>query len=193
MERVLRGTDYPNLSALSLWNIERDDAINLFSSKICSISIFPYGIIHRKKIFSFFHYFDETIFTGTLKNRIRSFSIDMNTNEERRSRRTTSEAVFTHILSTFSNFRRLNLNPNALWHQHLSFDTLSPSVRSSTLLELHVCVFDFNDCLRLLDGRFRQLRIFDVKIDSLFASLSDVIDNEVYNHLMSISRLIERN
>ena len=137
-------------------------------------------------LFHSLDYLDETIFTGTLKNRIRSFSIDMNTNGGRRPRRTTSETLFTHILSIFPNLRTLNLNPNALWHQHLFFDTLSPNVRSSILLELHVCVFGFNDCLRLLDGRFSQLRIFDVKIDSLFASSSDVIDNEV-DHLISIS------
>ena len=116
----------------------------------------------------------------------------MDTNGERRPKRTTIEALFTHILSTFSNLRTLNFNPNALWHQHLSFDTLSPSVRSSTVLELHVCVFGFNDCLRFLDGGFSQLRIFDVKIDYIFASLSDVIDNKV-NHLISVFRLIERN
>ena len=52
MERVLRATDYPNLSALSLWDIDTDDAKNLFSGKIYSISIFPYGIIHRKKMWS---------------------------------------------------------------------------------------------------------------------------------------------
>ena len=149
----------------------------------------------EENVFSFFHsldYLDETIFTGTLKNRIRSFSIDVDTNGERRPKRTTIEALFTHILSTFSNLRTLNFNPNALWHQHLSFDTLSPSVRSSTVLELHVCVFGFNDCLRFLDGGFSQLRIFDVKIDYIFASLSDVIDNKV-NHLISVFRLIERN
>ena len=33
IERVLRATDYPNLSALSLWNIETDDVTNLFSGK----------------------------------------------------------------------------------------------------------------------------------------------------------------
>ena len=43
MKRVLRGRDYPNLSALTLWNIEADDATNLFS-----------GMIYSKKIFSFF-------------------------------------------------------------------------------------------------------------------------------------------
>ena len=127
-----------------------------------------------------------------MKNRVRSLSIDMDTNGRIRPRRNTSEGLLTHILSTFSNLRRLNLNPSALWHQHFFFEMLSPSVKSSILLELHVCVFSFNDCLRFLDGRFNQLRIFDVKIDSMVGSLSDVIDDKVHQ-LISISRLIERN
>ena len=40
----------------------------------------------------------------------------------------------------------------------------SPTIFSSTLLELHIKLVKFHDCLYLLDGRFNQLRKFHVDI-----------------------------
>lgn len=48
-----------------------------------------------------------------------------------------------------------------------SLEMLSPTVISSTLFELSVCLISFEDCLPLLDGRFNQLRLFDAKIESI--------------------------
>jgi hypothetical protein len=62
--------------------------------------------------------------------------------------------VFTHILTMFTNLKYLKLGPTLCWYQQLSFKNSHSSVVSSTLLELHVYVPFFTDCLDLLDGRF---------------------------------------
>lgn len=86
--------------------------------------------------------------------------------------------VFTQIFTIFSNLQHLNLHPSSIGSERLSFNMLSPTVISSTLLELHVCVRHLSDCLYLLDGRFNQLRSFHV--DTSFISSSDItIDNKV--------------
>ena len=65
----------------------------------------------------------------------------------------------------------------AQFHQ-ISFDISPPSVFSSTLLELHVSLSSFTDCLYLLDGRFNRLHTFHVRIPQIAASTL-TIKNEV--------------
>jgi hypothetical protein len=45
---------------------------------------------------------------------------------------------------------------------YLTFGIQSPMFSSSTLVELHMNIYLFDDCLFLLDGRFNQLRILFV-------------------------------
>ncbi len=56
-----------------------------------------------------------------------------------------------------------------MWYQRLSFNEF-PTVASSTLLELHVCLRYFDDCLYLLDGRFNQLHTFCVDLKHIVSS-----------------------
>ena len=134
--------------------------------------------VFSKNLFYSFDYLDETIFACTLKNQISALTIDINTNEGKRPNVTTTETFLIDILTMFPNLRILNLAQNAFWHQHLSFATLPPTVVSSTLLELYVCLIKFDDCLSLLNGRFKQLRTFDAKVQSIWSS-SSIIDNKV--------------
>lgn len=79
--------------------------------------------------------------------------------------------IFTRILNTLSNlnyFKFISLSDD--YEQHLSFERNSPKFFSSNLLELHVHVCDFNDCLYLLDGHFEQLRTFNIIISSSLLS-----------------------
>jgi len=46
----------------------------------------------------------------------------------------------------------------------VSFDHQSPTFFSSTLVELHINVYRFNDCLYLLAGRLPQLHTLFVKV-----------------------------
>jgi hypothetical protein len=72
----------------------------------------------------------------------------------------------------------LNIGPSSIWYQYLSFDISPPTVISSTLLELHVCLTKFSDCLYLLDGRFNQLHTFHVNVEFITSSRS-IINNKV--------------
>lgn len=76
--------------------------------------------------------------------------------------------IFASIMNMFSNLKFLNYDPFDSPHQWISFEYIHQPISSSTLLELHVNVRYFNDCLRLLDGRFSQLAVFNVKIDTSF-------------------------
>ncbi len=95
--------------------------------------------------------------------------------------------IFTHIFPMLTNLQYLNFAPSAISYQELSFDISFPLVFSTNLLELHVNLDQFIDCLYLLDGRFNQLRKLYVNISLIIASRL-VIDSKV-NY--SISNLKE--
>ncbi len=86
--------------------------------------------------------------------------------------------MFTHILNTFTNLQCLNFDSFFLCYQRISFCSSSPTVFSSTLLELRVKVMNVQDCLYLLDGRFSQLQTFFVDI-GISSSRSVLIINKV--------------
>ncbi len=78
----------------------------------------------------------------------------------------------------FPNLQYLNFCPSSIFYQRLSFGVSPPTIISSTLLELRVCLHDFTDCLHLLDGRFNQLHTLHVYILFIFSS-DTTINNEV--------------
>jgi hypothetical protein len=57
---------------------------------------------------------------------------------------------------------------------------LEPPRFSSSLTTLHINVEDFNDCLYLLDGRFKQLHTFYVNVHIFLPPLSTIV-NQVDN------------
>ncbi|CAF4303641.1 unnamed protein product, partial [Rotaria sordida] len=61
----------------------------------------------------------------------------------------------------------LNFNPFSSYNKSLSFPNSSPTFISSNLLELHVSLGNFIDCLYILDGRVNQLRTFHVNISCI--------------------------
>jgi hypothetical protein len=85
----------------------------------------------------------------------------------------------------FPNLQHLNYCSSAIWYQHLSFHNPPPSVISTNLLELHVCLGHFSDCLYLLDGRFCQLHSFHVNIHRINSSRL-TINNKVDPLLINI-------
>jgi hypothetical protein len=88
-------------------------------------------------------------------------------------------SVFTHILSVFSNICDLKLySPSDFCVQRLSFEDHRPTSFSSTLMEFHVRVLSFSDCLYLLDGRFNQLHTLIVTIGWILPPPS-MINNKV--------------
>ncbi len=78
----------------------------------------------------------------------------------------------------FTNLRYLNFGPSSISYQYLLFPSSTRTFMSSTLLELHVALGNFLDCLYILDGRFSQLRTFHIKITNI-SSFDVNTDNKV--------------
>ncbi|CAF2954961.1 unnamed protein product [Rotaria sp. Silwood2] len=151
MTRILLCTDYPKLCGLGLYNLDRQKAIRLVS--------------------------DETLLFHKFKSKILSLVIKMSRNGHISIEENANTFIFTHIFTMFTNLQYLNFASSCMSYQILSFDLSPPSVFSSNLLELHVNLDRFNDCLYLLDGRFNQLRKLYVNIYEIIPSRL-VIDNK---------------
>jgi hypothetical protein len=90
--------------------------------------------------------------------------------------------LLTRIFTVFTNLTYLNLNKFTRIRIDHSNIFIPTTFSSSTLVELHINVARFGDCLYLLDGRFDQLRSFYIKISIISSHLmnpSSVIDNKV--------------
>ncbi|CAF3395329.1 unnamed protein product [Rotaria sp. Silwood1] len=161
IKRILRSANYPALYGFGLYNIEAKEAINLF--------------------------FDETLFSWTLKNQISALVIDISTNGQRTSTEDVNVLLFIHILTVFPNLRYLNFGPSSIWYQQLSYDTQLSTMISSSLLELHVCLPDLIDCIYLLDGCFNQLRTLHVNITYTMSSNSTINNKEKLPNLRFFS------
>jgi hypothetical protein len=71
--------------------------------------------------------------------------------------------IFMNILIMCQKLRHFKFYTSVPWGcGYISFGKQSPMFTSSTLVELHMTVYRFDECLFLLDGRFNQLRILFV-------------------------------
>jgi hypothetical protein len=132
-------------------------------------------------IFYSFYYLDKTSVICTLKKQILSLVVDINKKEIYSFPKDDSNAIiFAHIFSMFTNLRYLKFCLSADYHQRLSFQTTSLTVISTNLLDLRVCLDNFNDCLYLLDGRFQQLHTLYVDIAFIFSSPLTIKNEVVY-------------
>ncbi|CAF4696160.1 unnamed protein product, partial [Rotaria sp. Silwood2] len=143
MERILLATNYPNLYAISLYNIQPKTAMDLLTN--------------------------ETSVIRTLKNQLLSLTIDISTQKLQHFPIDGNAIIFNHIISMFTNLQYLNFGPSSICDEQLYFCFNRLTAVSTNLLELHVCLNTFFDCLYLLDGHFNQLRTFyaDKKLSSL--------------------------
>ena len=73
--------------------------------------------------------------------------------------------LFSNILLLFTNVLHLKFYAlDDFLCGHVSFVDRSPIFFSSTLVELHVNLYCWNDCLYLLDGRLPRLHTLFVKV-----------------------------
>ena len=86
--------------------------------------------------------------------------------------------IFQCIINTFTNLQYLNFCPSSIWYSRISLTGFTENLVSSTLLELHVTVSKFDDCLYLLDGRFNKLHTFYVNVADIQSS-QQTINNRV--------------
>ncbi|CAM4960791.1 unnamed protein product [Rotaria socialis] len=171
MERILRATNFPNLSGISLHNIQAKTAIDLFTEQTSVIHI--------------------------LKNQLLSFTIDVSAKTERYERNRNA-IIFHHILTVFTNLQYFNFDRSSIYDERLFFSMRSPTVISTNLLELHVSLLTFGDCLYLLDGHFNQLRSLYVDVNMIISSDRSVNNTKelsslkcFYLHCETITRVYD--
>lgn len=115
---------------------------------------------------------DETFITDLLKKQITSL-VNRTTGYEYPYGINT--LIFTNLINMIGNLICLNFDSTNVCYQTISFVNISPFISSSTLSELYIKVHSVDDCLYLLDGRFDQLRVLNIKImSSGFRSVSNV-------------------
>ncbi len=92
--------------------------------------------------------------------------------------------LFAQILNTLDKLKCLKFDSLLFYDQRMSVVYSPPMIFSSSLLELHVIVDSFDDCLYLLDGRLNQLQIFYVDVQHSFTR-PGLKEKKVYLHLRS--------
>jgi hypothetical protein len=113
-------------------------------------------------------YLDGTSFNQIDKNQILSLIIMITDPGRKRLTEYTITAVCTRVFTVFTNLRNLNISSSDYIHfPRLSFENELPMFSSSALMELRINLTNMNDCYYLLDGRFNQLHILYVNINSL--------------------------
>ena len=119
------------------------------------------------------------------KNRITTLTITIAENKMIPLILDTMYIVCTHVLATFSNLKCLKFHPysdvNIDGTERLSFESREGMIFiSSSLIELHINVEDFTDCLYLLDGRLKQLHTFYVNVHYFTPPSSAIISKVDY-------------
>lgn len=120
---------------------------------------------------------DESIFGHIFKYQITELILqndDSNTNEQSLEEYTVN--VYASILILFENLKHLSIIESSITdYPPLSIcDLPSTTFCSSILTKLCIDVYDFDDCLCLLDGRLKQLRTFIVRICFIESNSSHV-------------------
>jgi hypothetical protein len=105
---------------------------------------------------------DKSSLIRIFQNQIVTLSVTGNSNHDRYSMNNLAN-FFSYIVTMFTNLLHLK------FYQPSSFILFNeqPSLFSSTLLELHINVYLFDDCLYILDGRLNQLHTLFVHVDQI--------------------------
>ncbi|CAF1373781.1 unnamed protein product [Adineta ricciae] len=136
LERVLSSGNFLHLSGLGVYGITKTYALHLLS--------------------------DETLLCHQLRKQISSLAVQ--TTGDVGYRFDLNELIFKNLIHMFSNLKSLDLNPFKVYHQITTMSKTHLSVYSSTLRESSIQLRWIDDCLYILDGRFDQLCVFNVKV-----------------------------
>ncbi len=102
----------------------------------------------------FYLYLDETPLTHIFQDEICSLVINVVQYESLSMNDTSNWNIFAYILTLFLKLKSFDYR-SSFWYQSL-FE-MSTIISSSILLELHIKLDKFTDCLYLLDCRFDSL------------------------------------
>ncbi|CAF1157902.1 unnamed protein product [Rotaria magnacalcarata] len=153
MKDVLLCTSYSNLSGLGFHNIEKNIALCLFT--------------------------DETPLTHIFQDKISSLVIDVVECESSSMNGTSNSNIFAHILTLFSKLKYFDYRSSFCYQ---SLFEMSTTISSSILLELHIKLYKFTDCLYLLDGRFDSL-------EKVFLDICQISTPEIVNNKKELPKL----
>lgn len=117
-----------------------------------------------------FFYLGESSLTSIDKNQILSLAINRTIYGKLSLTKDINPQTLAHIFTTFSNLQCLNFCASSIWGRRLSFANPYPDINSSTLLELHIRLTSFSDCLYILDGRFNKLHTLYIDIHHIVPS-----------------------
>ena len=112
------------------------------------------------------------------ENQLSSLIIDVTKSQGERPIEKMNILLFTSIFARCTHLQYLHFGSSISWYIRLSFLYSPPTCISSNLLELHLRLGNFIDCLYILDGRFSHLHTFHVDIDHIY-SLYENTDNKV--------------
>ncbi|CAF3579739.1 unnamed protein product [Rotaria socialis] len=149
MQRILRVCAYPNIHQLTLSSIESKDFIKYLSDNSPVLHIFK-QITHLN--ISTIEYYNN------------------------RSQMNLNTKIYTRLFSVCQRLTHLKINGKRLRSYSLLPEYALPLTMcsSSTIIKLEVNVRTIDDCLRLLDGRFNQMKILNVIIDSIDTPLLNI-------------------
>ncbi len=117
---------------------------------------------------------DDSLFRHIGKQQITDLILISNETSIETAQPEYTQNVYAIILGFFKNLKQLSiLSSSVNDYPPLSLYTLSTMTFSSwTLIKLCINVSDFDDCLKLLDGRLKQLTTFIVQINYIKDQIS---------------------
>ncbi|CAF3049186.1 unnamed protein product [Rotaria sp. Silwood2] len=162
IERILFVAEYPNLTELKLFNFNNKIASRYFTDKG------PFRDNFRRQITDL-----TLVFKRCLNETLAHYSINM----------------YGYIMKFFENLKHLSIIGSSLCcFPRTVYYNLSSTIFSSSILnKLRIRVRNYADCLAVLDGRFKQLRILIVDIINLRLYLSDVYNMDDLPNLKCFS------
>jgi hypothetical protein len=135
---------------------------------------------------------DDSLLGHICKQQITHLTLIINENNIEITQKEYTKNVYGIILAFFENLKHLTIVLSSTSISNYSFSSLRYLPRmtfsSSTLTELCINVYDFDDCLVLLDGRLRQLTTFIVQADNIHHEIIRSTNRvSLYSVLLSFS------
>jgi hypothetical protein len=162
MERILLAGDYPNLTFLEVFNFKQE-VFHYFTGK----HLTGFEVINTQKhSIGFFFCLDNSVFQHIFEHQITDLVLHNNDDYIKQMRLDIyTRNVYAHIPTLFKNLKHLTIVSSSLNEcpPLTIFNLPSTTYYSSSLTVLCINVFEFKDCLCLLDGRLKQLSTFIVQ------------------------------
>ena len=175
---IFRSITYPNLNKVTFDNIQLDMASQIFQSMLFYFALSTFDKSIRICIFS-----ENSSFVRLYKRQISGLVVSFS-NSVWKNKDPRIGQIYVGILSWFSNLQYLALdglvyNP---FGRRVLRGLFPNRCFSSLMTHLRVKIYNFDDCLCLIDGRLSQLHTLIVNVDFVHNSTMN-ISNQVNDRL----------